>query len=374
MKTVIILPTYNEKENIRILIPKLEEVIERIESHEIEILVVDDNSPDKTADAVKDFQKKYRNVHLLSGEKKGLGVAYLRGFSHAIDTLNADVLIMMDADLSHPPELLQDFLKGVDEGYDLVIGSRYVEGGGTPDWNLKRRLISKGGNLFARVVAGMYSIHDCTSGYRAIRKSAFEKINIKYLHTRGYAFLSTLLYELVCVGAKVKEIPLNFYDRRYGETKLKSKDLREFFQNVFRLRFKSSRRMIKFAIVGGSGIFVNLGIFTLVKGILYSLFGKTHLTLLSSSLCGDELSIIYNFFLNHYWTFKYSTTGDHILKKMFKFHIVALTSVVINNIILFTLHTGFGVWDTLAKFIGILIAFMWNYLMNVKWTWREKIK
>lgn len=371
MKNVIILPTYNEKENIEILIPKLEKEADKIKNHDIEILVVDDNSPDNTADSVKKFQEKYKNVHLISGEKKGLGVAYLRGFSYVIDNLKADVITMMDADLSHPPEIIPEMMKAIDEGYDLVIGSRYVKGGAIPDWNFGRRLISRAGNSFARIIAGMYKIHDCTSGYRAIRTSVLKKINTKNLNTRGYAFISTLLYELFCVGAKVKEVPLVFYDRKYGETKLKSKDMIEFFFNSFRLRFKSSRRLIKFAIVGGSGIIVNLGIFTLTKNFLYPSFGRTNLTLLASSLAGDELSIIYNFLLNHYWTFRDSISKDHILKKLVKFHIVAVTSVIINNAILFILHTGFGIWDVLAKFIGIIIAFIWNYLLNVKWTWRE---
>ncbi len=374
MKTVIILPTYNERDNIEILIPKLEAVIKKIENHDIEILVVDDNSPDNTAEAVKILQNKFGNIHLTQGEKKGLGLAYLRGFDYAIDKLEAEVLFMMDADLSHPPELIPEFLKAVDEGYDVVVGSRYIKGGATPDWNFKRRLISKVGNSFARIIAGMYRVHDCTSGYRAIRVSVLRKINRKHLHTRGYAFISTLLYELFSVGAKLKEIPLQFYDRKFGHTKLKSKDMLEFFLNAFRLRFKSSRGMIKFAIVGGSGIFVNLGIFTLAKSLFYSLYGKTYITLLSSSIIGDEISIIFNFFLNHYWTFKNSTNKDHVISKLFKFHVVAITSVIINNAVLLILHTGFGVMDIMAKFIGILIAFIWNYFMNVRWTWREKIK
>ncbi|UCE74499.1 MAG: glycosyltransferase family 2 protein [Methanomassiliicoccales archaeon] len=374
MKIAIILPTYNEKENIEILIPKLEVEIKNIKKHDFEILVVDDNSPDNTASAVNQLQKQYKNLHLVSGEKKGLGVAYLRGASYAIDKLKADVLIMMDADLSHPPELIAELMKGIDEGYDLVIGSRYVKGGATPDWNLRRRVISKVGNSFARIIAGMYKIHDCTSGYRAIRTSVYKKVNTKNLSTKGYAFISTLLYELFSVGARAKEVPLVFYDRKYGDTKLKSKDMMEFFFNSFRLRFKSSKRMIKFAAVGGSGIFVNLGIFTLAKNVLYPLYGRTNMTLLASSLTGDEISIIYNFLLNHYWTFRGVTSKEHILKKLAKFHIVALTSVVINNAVLFFLHIGFGLTDVVAKFIGIIIAFIWNYLLNVKWTWREKIQ
>ena len=371
MKAVIVLPTHNENENVKILIPQIQSVIKHIDNYIFDILVVDDNSPDGTADAVREMQQTYTNLHLLTGEKKGLGVAYLRGFDYAINQLDADLLFEMDADLQHPPSLLPDFTKGIDEGYDVVIGSRYIEGGGTPDWGIKRKCISRVGNFFARVIAGMYTVHDCTSGYRAIRVSLFNRINKDHLNTRGYAFLSTLLYELLSIWGKSKEIPLLFYDRQYGQTKMSRKDMTEFFFNAFRLRFKSSQRMIRFGIVGGSGIFVNLGLFTLAKNVLYPVFGKGNAILLSSSLIGDEISIIWNFLLNHFWTFNKSTNTDHIFMKMAKFHFIALTSVVINNSVLFALHLGMGMGDIRAKLIGILIAFMWNYIGNVKWTWRE---
>ena len=371
MKTVIVLPTYNEKDNITELVTLLQNEFKKIKKHEMHILVADDNSPDGTANVVKLMQKKYKNLHLLIGEKKGLGVAYIRGFDYAINKLGAKVVFSMDADLQHPPSMIPQFMKEIDSGQDLVIGSRYIKGGGTPDWGLKRKIISKGGNFFARLVGGMYKIHDCTSGYRAIRVSVYKKIDTKALATRGYAFLSTLLYELLSAGAKFKEIPLVFRDRQKGQTKMRTKDMVEFFFNSFRLRFKSSKRMIKFGIVGGSGIIVNLGIFTLAKSMIYPVYGATGTTLLFSSLIGDEISIIYNFFLNHFWTFRKSKNKDRIFKKMLKFHLVAITSVIINNAVLFGLHTWFGVVDVLAKLIGILIAFLWNYFANSKWTWRE---
>jgi dolichol-phosphate mannosyltransferase len=373
MKTVVILPTYNEKENISILIPKLLEAFKLIKNHKMHILVVDDKSPDNTADAVKLFQKKSKNIELISGDKQGLGVAYLRGFKHAIENMGAETMIMMDADLSHPPELIPQFMKRIDEGNDFVIGSRYVKGGDTPDWNFKRKFISRAGNFFARIVSGIYNVHDCTSGFRAIRVSMYKKIQTENLHTRGYAFLTTLLYELISSGAKVKEIPLVFYDRKFGETKLQAKDMREFFFNAFRLRFKSSKRMIKYLAVGGSGIFVNLGLFSVFKIIFSKLIGDTTTSLLAASFTGDEFSILYNFVLNHIWTYKGSTNDEHLIKKLFKFHLVAITSVIISNLIMFSLHSWLGVWDIFAKFIGILAAFIWNYFVNSKWTWREKI-
>ena len=372
MKCVIVLPTYNEKKNIGILIPRLQEVFNKIKKHDMNILVVDDKSPDGTAEEVEKFQKKYRNLYLVAGDKEGLGVAYLRGFKYAADNLQPDVLFMMDSDLSHPPELLPQFMEQLSDGYDLVIGSRYIKGGGTPDWSLKRKMTSRFGNIVARLIAGLYAIHDCTSGYRAIKFSLYRQINPRFIYTRGYAFLTTLLYELITQGAKVKEIPLVFYDRKFGETKLQTRDVIEFIQNAVRIRFKSSERMMKFGLVGGSGIIVNLGMFTCSKYLFNLFHALSDTTLLASSLFGDEISIVYNFILNHKWTFKDVTNDDHIILKLLKFHAITIISVIINNSVLFILYKQLQVPDVLAKFIGIIVAFLWNYFFNAKWTWRDE--
>jgi dolichol-phosphate mannosyltransferase len=239
MKACIILPTYNERENISRLIPALLDVFKSIRDWDMRILVVDDNSPDGTASVVKEFAKKHKNIHLLIGQKKGLGAAYVRGFKLVIDKI--DVVIMMDADFSHNPEKIPEFLKQIEKGYDFVIGSRYIKGGATPDWSLIRKIISGGGNFFARVVVGLRP-HDCTSGYRAIRTSFLKKVDFKNIGTRGYAFQATLLYELSEIGARIKEIPVVFYDRKVGKTKLGKKDIIEFLFNAFRLRLKSLSR------------------------------------------------------------------------------------------------------------------------------------
>lgn len=238
MHTVIILPTYNEKENIKLLIPQLFAVAKKIKNHKLSTLVVDDNSPDGTAAEVKKLQKQHKQLFLISGQKQGLGVAYLRGFQYALQKLKADVLVMMDADLSHPAALIPKMLNEITAGADVVIGCRYIPGGATPDWNLKRRLISRGGNFFARIVAGLYQVHDCTSGFRAIRASVLQKIDTQQLHTKGYAFMTTQLYELLAANAVVKEVPLVFYDRKFGVTKLTANDMISFFFNAFRLRWK----------------------------------------------------------------------------------------------------------------------------------------
>lgn len=364
MKTVIVLPTYNEKENIELLIPRLESAFREIKKFEIQILVVDDKSPDNTAHSVKKLMKKYKNLHLLSGDKKGLGEAYLRGFDYAITKLGAEILMMMDADLQHPPELVPKFMKEIDNGYDFVIGSRYVKGGDAPDFSLLRKLISAGGNFFARIVSGMYNVHDCTSGFRAFKVSKFNQIDRKSLHTKGYAFMSTVLFEMISVGSKVKEIPFVFRDRTHGNSKLNKRDLMEFFFNAFRLRFKSMKILLKFAAVGISGIAVNMGflwVFTEFAGLNYKI----------SSPFAVELSIIWNFFLNNYWTFIGTKNKSGFFKRIGKFHLTAMLGFAINYFILVLLTEKFAVHYLISNLIGIFIAFFWNYFINVKWTWRE---
>ena len=236
MNPTIVIPTYNEKENIRALIPQIIEVFEQNGfSAEGKIIVVDDNSPDGTSEKVKDFMKRYKNVFLLKrNAKTGLGSAYIAGFKYALE-LGADIIFEMDGDCSHDPKDIGRFLDELKNGYDAVVGSRYIKGGDIPEWGFYRRLISKGGNFFARTIAGI-PIHDCTSGYRAIRASILREIDLDELNVEGYAFQISLLHSLLERNAKIKEIPITFRERGSGESKLGNGDIREFFITSFRLR------------------------------------------------------------------------------------------------------------------------------------------
>ena len=242
MKVCVILPTYNERGNIARLLSSLLGVFDGLKRFDMHVLVADDHSPDGTGDVVLGFMEQHKNIHISAGEKQGLGMAYIRGFKCAMDELGADVVFQMDADFSHDPALIPRFLEEIEKGYDVVIGSRYVKGGDTPGWSFRRRVISRCGNLFLRYVGGLYKVNDCTTGFRAIRVSLLRQIDFGLLHTRGYAFLSTLLYELCAHGAKVKEIPMVFRDREFGETKLNQRDMVEFFFNSLRLRWRKSKR------------------------------------------------------------------------------------------------------------------------------------
>lgn len=234
---VIVIPTFNEKENIGRLIDAIQLQTRYLHKATLSILVVDDSSPDGTAQVVLEYKKKYSNVHLLRGKKQGLGHAYIRGFKYAMRYLQADIVFEMDADFSHDPVMISFFVYEIQHGKDFVIGSRYIEGGSIPkDWPYLRKLNSHWGNLFARNVAGLGSVKDCTSGYRAIRTSLLRKINLNKLKAKGYAFQIDLLHKAIKNGAQISEVPIQFTDRVYGSSKLRIGDITEFVVSSFLIR------------------------------------------------------------------------------------------------------------------------------------------
>ena len=230
MKTLIIIPTYNERENLR---PLLDEIF--VNAPQSDILVVDDNSPDGTGSLADQIAEEDTRVHVLHrAGKLGLGTAYIAGFKYAI-AHEYDAAFEMDADFSHDPRYLPNFL-GAIESADLVIGSRYVQGGGTPNWSLLRRFISGGGNIYTRIVLGL-PIHDCTAGYRCYRRSVLEQIDLDTVRSQGYAFQVELVHRVLQHGFKIVEIPIIFMDRRVGKSKMSRKIFIEGFVSVLRIRF-----------------------------------------------------------------------------------------------------------------------------------------
>ncbi len=233
-RVVICLPTYNEKENVRKLIPVIFEIFRKNGMKDGHVLVIDDNSPDGTASEVRRLQEKFPNLHLLLREQKeGLGRAYIAGFQKAL-SMNPDVIFEMDADFSHDPYLIPYFVKALSSA-DVCIGSRRVKHGKVVNWGIHRQLISAGANLLTHLVLRL-ATHDVTSGYRAIRASLLRCIHLEALQTNGYAFQIELLYLLERkLDAKIVEIPLVFIDRQRGKSKLGMKSIIEFFIQVFRL-------------------------------------------------------------------------------------------------------------------------------------------
>ena len=328
------------------------------------ILVVDDNSPDGTADVVRDLQAEFENVHLIEGEKQGLGAAYLRGMRHALDILQADVIFEMDADFSHKPEDIPRLLAAIETGADFVIGSRYVKGGSIPrEWGLLRKLNSLGGNIAARYIAGMYRVRDCTAGFRAIRALLLRRIDLNNLRVQGYAFQVALLHAAVEEGGRVVEVPVDFIDRKYGESKLGLSDIIEFAINVWWIRLHKSQTFVRFAIVGASGVLVNLGFFTLLITVMNKYI---------ASPIAIELSIVWNFLLNNYWTFNERKTADRTRIRGLKFNLVSFISLGLSYGTFVVLSLAFpNTMPQVHQLIGIVPATLANYFMNSHWTFKH---
>jgi len=196
--------------------------------------VVDDNSPDGTAQVVQEFRTRYPFLHIIHGEKKGLGDAYKRGIQHALDFLTPELILNMDADLQHDPILLPQMIDACNQGFTLVIGSRYVPGAHMLNFSPWRTLLSSTGNSLIRWAGGL-KIQDCTSGYRAIRRDLLLTCDLEELSTRGYSFLSAFLCQLSWNGARVLEIPITFGIRGHGKSKLALRDQAEFLGRVARI-------------------------------------------------------------------------------------------------------------------------------------------
>ena len=212
-RVVVVIPTYNEAENIGLLVPRVLEQDPRIE-----ILVVDDSSPDGTRKLAEELAEATGRVHVLNRpEKQGIGPAYRAGLARALE-LHADVVIQMDADFSHPPDTIPIMLAEI-ESYDVVLGSRYLNGITVVNWPIERILLSYFGNWYARSVTGL-SVTDTTGGFRCIRRSLLERMGFERVRSNGYAFQIEMNYRFMKQGARIKEIPFFFLDRTRGASKL----------------------------------------------------------------------------------------------------------------------------------------------------------
>ncbi len=225
----VIVPTYNEADNIGQLIPQILAV------PRCRVLVVDDGSPDGTGTLVERMTRDDPRIGLLARPGKlGLGTAYIAGFRRAL-VEGAQLIVEMDADFSHDPRYLPALIAAAST-YDLVLGSRYVRGGGTTDWGFSRKLISRGGNLYAGIILGL-SVADSTGGFRCYRRSLLETINLGAVRSNGYAFQVEMVYRAKAVGARIGEVPIMFPDRRVGKSKMSRRIVLEALVNVWRLRF-----------------------------------------------------------------------------------------------------------------------------------------
>lgn len=229
MRKLVIIPTYNEIENMKVLLPTLMKT-----SASFDVLVVDDSSPDKTADFVTEFSKSHSRVNLLLRQQKnGLGQAYIAGFQWGLEH-QYDALVEMDADFSHRPEDLLKILSSLDQN-PVVIGSRYVPGGETVNWGLMRKIISLGGSLYSRLILG-FPVRDWTGGFNGWHAQVLKAIGLDQIRSNGYSFQIELKYKAQKRGYPVLEVPIVFEDRRVGQSKMSLKIVLEAFYKVWLIR------------------------------------------------------------------------------------------------------------------------------------------
>jgi dolichol-phosphate mannosyltransferase len=236
MRVLIVVPTYNEADNIRLLLPRILAAVPRAR-----LLVVDDNSPDGTAAVVRELQHHNCQIELRERSRKlGLGSAYAEIFLQLVRSSDVDVVCTMDADFSHDPAVLPTFLEEIHD-FDVVIGSRYVAGGRVEGWSLWRRVLSRGGNLYARLVSGVPA-RDLTSGFTCFRRTVLDRIPLVTLHSSGYAHLMEMKGLAHHAGARIKEVPICFTERRYGSSKISWAIIREGLVAPWRIRSVVGRR------------------------------------------------------------------------------------------------------------------------------------
>jgi dolichol-phosphate mannosyltransferase len=362
----VIIPTFNEEENIAAIIEAVNGVFSESGIHG-EVLVVDDSSKDRTIPIVQGIADRRENVRLIvRKEDHGLSQSVVEGFGAA----HSEILQVIDADFSHPPELIPRFYEAVRDGADIAIGSRYMKGGDIEQWPLKRRIISLGATAFGRML--FPEVTDPVSGFFAVRR---EVVAGAPLAPRGYK----ILMEVLGRGRwrSFVEIPFVFKDREEGESKLRLDTMVDYLRQCAGIiLFAATRRtgpvwaewmkIIRFGLVGLSGIFVNMG-------FLYALTEIAGLYYLISAAIAIELSIVNNFVWNDVWTFKSprDLRFGRRIQRFASFQAVSVGGLIINMAVLYVLADIAGVYYLAANLVGIFVAFAWNYMVNRHYTWKE---
>jgi len=374
MKIVIIPATYNEKGNIERLITILEkEVFPKIKNHDMHILVADDNSPDGTGDEVKKLMGKWTNIGISSGIRNGLGAAYIRGMTYAVEKLNADVVFEIDADLQHDPHKIPEFIKKIEEGCDMVVGNRYSDGGSIPEnWPLIRKAFSIVANLFVRTVFTKFSIHDWTGGYRALKKEVFLKEKAELDNYRGYIFQISFLHKAVRDGFRIGEVPFHFSDRTLGSSKIAPLGyIMDVVKYVVISRIKELifGKFGKFLVVGGIGFVINYVLLRLLSDVY-------HWDHSLANLLGAATAIFSNFNLNNIWTFKEGkVTGVFsYIVKLIQFYLTSAFGVIFiqTGVIFLGDRLISPKYYQLYFVAGTFLLLIWNFTIYNKIIWKKK--
>ena len=370
-KVIVTIPTYNERESTERMIETLAKIFPTIKNHTLEVLYIDDTSPDKTYEVVREKMKKYPWVHLLLNvEKKGLGVAYMKGFEYAIKELKADYLMEFDGDFQHKPTDIPRLVEQIDAGYDFIIGSRYIKGGSIPgEWGFKRKLLSVVGNLVARVLLILPTLHDVTGGFRLSKVKGFmEDFPFDKILSRSFAYKIHTFFYMVQKGAKVKEVAIEFQPRTAGDSKIIKNEMQETLRVIFMLQYTNPklRKFFKFAIVGFTGFIVNFVLLRILRGAGF--------TETASWALSTEAAIASNFTLNNIWTFREQKIQGlvKLVLKFFQFNLTSAGALIIQSILG---PIGVGLigkqYDFLVlAFIVAFVVLPYNYIMYNLFIWK----
>lgn len=345
----VVVPTYNESANL----PKL---VERICASlpETEIVVVDDASKDGTADVARELAKKYPVRIIERFDERGLSTAVLRGMAEA----RTDLCVVMDADLSHPPEAIPKLVKAVQDGADVAVGSRYVSGGDIDEWPLFRRFASKAGTLLARPLT---PVRDPMAGFFCLRKSLFAGISLK---PRGFKILLEILAR---TGTKkTAEVPIHFEDRAAGASKFSSKERKEFLRQVWTLYRDLNAwplRLMKFLITGALGTVIDMGIlYAIARGM-----GETPSSKYIGAVIGFLAAMTFNYTLNRAWTFRAQEIP--IAVSYPKYALGTLGGLAVKTGAIYSLVS---VHYLVANFFGIVLGTIFNYLASLLWAFSRR--
>ena len=352
----IIIPTYNEKDNI---IPLVERIDHTLSNYDYEIVFVDDSSRDGTAELAIALSPKYPVKVVVRQNKRGLASAVVDGLIQA----TGQIVGVMDADLQHPPEVVPDLLQATKSGADIAVASRYVKGGGCQGWGLVRRIISKGAIILAHLLLpSTRRVRDPMSGFFMFNRQVVAHADLK---PTGFKILLEILME--GEFQNIAEVPYTFSVRSGGESKLNARQQIDYLKHIYSLMKRKGEliRFLKFCAVGLSGVLVNMGLLWLlteVAGLFYLL----------SAAISIETSIISNFILNDYFTFRdrRSPQVKSFLSRLLKFNVVSLAGLGLNMGVLWLLTEVFGIYYLLSNLCGIAVATLWNYLVNTWWTWK----
>ncbi len=382
-KVMVVIPTYNEAGNVAQVTRALAKIFAQSKAYDFHILFVDDNSPDGTGTQIDQLIQKYKFVHILRNKRKGgLGHAYKKGFAYAIDRYQTDIIFQFDSDLQHDESIIPLMLRDIEQGSDLVLGSRYIPGGSIPEaWPIYRKFLSVVGNLYIRFIMFHFSVHDWTTGYRAVKSSVAKEIlpSMGNSAFNGYTYQIGFLVKSIQKGYKVSEVAFHFRDRKEGMSKLGPEYIFNTMRYIMKVRMSEilNSRIFKFLVTGGTGTMVQIiALYFYRFGLAYQL----------ANFLSIETAIVSNFTLSNLWTFAdRKLEASQIPAKFVQFNMASAGSILIQMAVAFVGERFIGLYslftlpivaihiDTglIFSVVGILIGMFWNFFAYSRFVWRS---